>query len=424
MNKKMQVLSKATEHYLSSGDFNGTPIKALVSDDNIDTKLLISLVEDELLGIVWPGEDINPHILRHGFPNVQDQVEWLRSQSDRSHACVYPRSKHLNTAVDQKQYVDRPFSLELALGEPQLAFRTFDVSVLEIYRNDPRYHYRCNDVGGRISVDSKYAEAQQMEGRDTVLLQTFGFCYDKSLNRGVAAFLRYLSGLSPEHQTIWNARLLKGEYFLHPDYYKSSIQGDFPDHFPILDAFCIELYLINQLANAIGKPKLFKKDFGKYGESRPRKLSLLVRPTLEEFNLFVLLLDKLLSDNINKKFFENDISLEFENVRGNGKIEVHQKGTIRLLDEWMRSQFDTDDWVAWDDSISALHEIRKLRQRPAHAVEMDAFDQEIFRQQRELIKKAYNGVRTIRMMLEKHPIVRMSDIDVPDWLREGRIRAI
>ena len=51
-----------------------------------------------------------------------------------------------------------------------------------------------------------------------------------------------------------------------------------------------ELYYINRMAEAMERPPLFRSDYGEYGENKPQKLSFLVRPTLEEFNQFVLLL--------------------------------------------------------------------------------------------------------------------------------------
>jgi len=38
----------------------------------------------------------------------------------------------------------------LALGEAQLSYRSFDLSVLEFYRNDPRHRYENDDINGRI----------------------------------------------------------------------------------------------------------------------------------------------------------------------------------------------------------------------------------------------------------------------------------
>ena len=54
----------------------------------------------------------------------------------------------------------------------------------------------------------------------------------------------------------------------------------------------------------MGRPALFRNDFGRYAEERPIDFAFMVRPTLRELNAFVLTLDKLLSDNIDPKFFE------------------------------------------------------------------------------------------------------------------------
>lgn len=284
--------------------------------------------------------------------------------------------------------------------------------------------YQCTDISGFISVRDEYYESEEMEERDQVLLETFGFSYDDEFNRAVAVFLRYLANLSPEHQQIWKAKELKGAYQLHPDYYRNSIIGEWGERVSIFDAFVKELWLINQMAIAMGRESLFRRDFGKYGDGKPAKFGFLVRPTLEEFNGFVLLLDKMLSDNLNKAFFQNEIPYETEIERKDGKVQVQNKGTLQLLDEWLRKFFRTDDWAPWEKGIRAMREIRKLRQRPAHAIDENVFDQMFFKDQRSLMIEAYGAVRTLRMMLENHPGVRASQIEVPDWLREAKLWTI
>jgi hypothetical protein len=56
-----------------------------------------------------------------------------------------------------------------------------------------------------------------VQERDKVFLKTFGFAYDSTGKRAIAVYLRYLSGLSSEHQQIWNAKLITGKYEIHPD---------------------------------------------------------------------------------------------------------------------------------------------------------------------------------------------------------------
>lgn len=76
----------------------------------------------------------------------------------------------------------------------------------------------------------------------------------------------------------------------------------------------------------------------------------------------------MLSDNINKDF-GSDVAYETEQQRRDGKVVVRQKGTLQILDEWLRKTFRTSDWELWDAAIKAFRELRQLRQKPAHALD-------------------------------------------------------
>ena len=166
----------------------------------------------------------------------------------------------------------------------------------------------------------------------------------------------------------------------------------------------------------------FRKDFGEYVENRPQKFTFLTRTTLEEFNDFVLLLDKMISDNINKQFFQNEVSYEREIQRKDGRIEIQNKGTLQILDEWIREKFSThNNWALWDKSMKAFRKVRKMRQKPAHALDENIFDQRYFKDQRELIIEAYSAIRILRLLLANDPAVESADINIPSWLSEGRI---
>lgn len=418
------ILQAVTNHYLNSGDFNGLPVISLLQETGFQRSeinvSLQELINEDLIGILYSEFEPNTHILRLGFPPKDIQISKLDTD-DLFHTCIYPLPTHLKKVVNPAEYIAEPYKLCLALGEAQLAYRAFDLSILEFYRNDPRYYYNNDDINGSISVRDEYYESNKMHERDQVLLQTFGFAYDEELNRAVATFIRYLADLSPEHQQIWKTKELTRDYKLHPDYYRNNIIGDWGEKMPIFSAFINELYIINQMSLAMKRPPLFMKDYGEYGEDRPQKFSFLVRPTLEEFNSFVLLLDKLLSDNINKKFFQNEVSYETETERDDGKIVVQPKGTLQILDDWVRKYFRPYDWTMWDESIKAMREVRKLRQKPAHAINENVFDQRYFKDQRELIIKAYDSLRTIRLLLANHPLVKSAGIEVPEWLSKGEI---
>ena len=72
-----------------------------------------------------------------------------------------------------------------------------------------------------------------------------------------------------------------------------------------------------------------------------------------------------------------------------------------------------------DEIIESLQEVRRLRQRPAHAIREDEFDPTYHQKQDELIERVYTAVRSLRLVLALHPATR--DYKVPSLLYEGKI---
>ena len=414
-----KVLSVVTDFYLGSRDFNGIPILSLQNELNQDwfsvKEIIAGLINKELLGVIDEDTDMNPHIIRRGFEATHIQISKLDKYTP-TYLCIYPRPKHLEKVVDQSKYNREPYKLCLALGEAQLAYRSFDLSVLEFYRNDPRYIYENDDIRGHIYYDS-----EDFDENDRVLLDTFGFSHDDSFNRAVAVYLKYLSDLTSAHQLLWQNKEIQGNYELHPDYFRNTIIGDFSEGESICRSFVKEIYIINKMCDAMGRPHLFNEDYGEDGERRPKKFSFLIRPTLQEFNDFILLFDKMLSDNINKKFFQNEVTYEIEKERDDGKIQIISKGKLQILDNWIRKFIWINDMHLWEEAFTALRKVRKLRQKPAHVFNEDKFDQKYFKEQREIIIEGYTAIRMIRLLFSNHPKVKASNINVPDWLYEGKI---
>jgi hypothetical protein len=414
------ILKEVTDFYLGSHDFNGIPVRLLAPALSADLETLrqhiSTLIESALVSVNCGDRHPNPHIkaLEEEAPEVQ--IEKL-TKPEFQHACIYPTTAHLKTVVEEHKYEGKPFTLRLALGYPQLSFLSFDLSVLESYRNDPRYSYYNDDISGSISVKNKFYESNEMRTSDQVLLKTFGFSYNENYDRAVAVFLRYLSDLSPEHQQIWNAKRLEGDYKLHPDYFRASIFGEWPEGVSIFEAFIEELHQINAMCELMGRPKLFKNDFRP--KSRPAGFSFLTRPTLKEYNDFILLLDKAISDNIDRDFFQNEVAFEFDEPRPDGKVVVRQKGSIQILDDWVKKKFRPRDPQPVIEMIKTFKDIRAQRQRPAHAIDENVFDQKYFRRQREVIIRAYEAVNTLRAIFAGLPKVK--GYKVPDWLQTGKI---
>jgi hypothetical protein len=414
-----KIYAAVEDKYFASNDFNGLPIRDLAADFDIASPAFRSAVRSAILSdIITARVGGNPHILAFSSMPKEQVLEAFDNTESLADVCLYPHRDRLQASLRLGAYSDRPYALELARGGGQFDFRTFDLAVLEQYRNDPRYSYETDFIHGQICIESAYYESAGVPEHDRVLLQTFGFAYDNDLNRYVAVYLRYLSDLSPEHQRIWAAREVKGDIRLHPDYFDSTINGSWGSRLSIFEAFTMELEIVNEMSKLMGKPGLFRNTFT---ENRPTKFGFLLRPTAAEFNDFTLLLDKMMSENLNKDFFRGDMELETENVREDGKIVVQPKGTVTLLAEWFSKKFRAVDDAPIREMVAAFKEVRKLRQQPAHALKMDTFDQAYFKTQRDLIIKSYDAVRTIRQAFANHPAVKRNPPEISEQLFNGDI---
>lgn len=400
---KEQLLKLVSEHYLSSKDFNGVTLaeaQQTLGIDGVETVALVSeLASEGFVDVAMSGHGhVNIHIKALDLPRW-DHLCDLLPRADAHGVCLYPSPRYLAGIVNHSHYAGMPFSQRLALGEPQLRYVAFELTVLERYRNDPRYSLWHNDIAGGLTV--RDANAESMRDPDRIAIQDFGFCYDDQMNRGVAVYLVRLGQLTPEHQQLWNLHRLAGEYHLHPDYYRSTMLGEFHSGISIFDATLLEMCVINEMAVAMQRAPLFRQTFEI--RSRPQSFAFLIRPTAKEFNDFVHLLDKILSDNMNKDFFRPEVSSQAEALRSDGRIEVERKGSIRMLGEWLDTVFVPADPDVVPEMLAVLREVRRLRQKPAHAIAPDSFDNRYYHEQRDLMRRVYGAVSSLRKILANHP---------------------
>ena len=120
--------------------------------------------------------------------------------------------------------------------------------------------YRTDDVQGMICASNEGEPRPWTIGAaDDILLENFGFGFDRDIQeRVVMVFLRYLADLTAEHQQIWKAQELSGEYLPHPGFWDSAM-GHWSDRVSIFVAFCEEVKQINMLCEQVRRPKLFSK---------------------------------------------------------------------------------------------------------------------------------------------------------------------
>jgi hypothetical protein len=405
------------------------PLDDLGKDRDKVRSIVRDLVHGDKIVLNFGDRHPNPHILAFE-PEPRDQQikkldklvfepptyeQWgpIKVRTNSTNCCAYPSKHHLRTVVEVSKYQGQPYTLLLALGEPQLAYKAFNSRVLEFYRNDPRYSYDTDDIHGHISVRS----GAITDPADDTFLETFGFAFNKDLSaRYVAVFLRYLTQLTPEHQQRWQLDQVDGETFLHPDYAKSSA-GDWSAQESVFNAFCEELRVINEMAMNIRSVSLFREAYGR--DKKPVGFAFLIRPTKKEYDSFVHLLDKMMSDNLNKKFFEGQIDMTFREEK-DGAVVEQQKGTITLLADWLSKRVKLSDPSYKDKMIEIFKRVRKERGPLAHDVQADEWDDKYFAKQRELMIEAYGAIRTLRLILAIHPATQ--SVSVPDWLYRAEIR--
>jgi hypothetical protein len=406
------ILENITNFYLNSNDFNGISISLLTSNIEELKKYLRDLIKTGNINLNFGDTHPNPHILAFPPEKKDIQIKKLNNLQNINNCCAYPSKLHLENVVKPDNYKNKPYTLLLALGEPQFSYKFFNLRILEFYFNDPRYYYNTNDIEGSVSLKDEKA----LEEKDRILLQSFGFAYDKKIkSRYIVVFLRYLSFLTPEHQKRWKIEEVNNNIFIHPDYIRITL-GHFPEKISIFDAFCEEEKIINDMTKAIWGKMIFRKIYGL--NNKPKQFSFLVRPTKKEYDDFIKLLDKLISDNIRKKFFKGELDLKEIIERENNHVE-QEKGTIRLLDEFLDKKFRLSNPEIKENMINVFKKIRKKRGPLAHVIQEDNWNHKYFKEQREIIIEAYTAMKDLRLILANHP--KTNNVKIYDYLLEGKI---
>lgn len=307
------------------------------------------------------------------------------------------------------------YTKQLRLGGSQIEHRFFRRQVLDRYNQDPRYVVGDFGSSGSIFIKDEFYDDKDTLEADKVSIQTFGIGYRENGERIVAVILSDLGRLSKEHQQYWASFEIHEKCFLDSDYVKTSFGAEFTDRVSPFIAFIQELREINRICDLIGEPHLFRKT---YEKGHPQGFDWITKPTALEFYSFAHVTDKLISENLNKKFFKGKVELKERIVSDEGEVPV-EKGTLRLLDEYLTNYVRFPDPEPRKNMIATFKKIRELRQKPAHTPIEDDFDPSYFKRQRDLIYEAYGAVRILRLIFMNHPLAK--SYKPPKWVHEGKI---
>ncbi len=419
-----ELLTRIVSFYLKSGDFNGISLQALLKDGNAETlptlEALVARGDVEALS----EESVNPHIKRLPTPPIPKQLSYFATDGI---VCLYPSTKQMLRVLPGNVYRHRPFTRLLALGHPQLEPIFFHLNVLERYQSDPRYIFRFDGLDGHISVKEKAYRSKEMGRADKVMLETFGLGTSSKGHRVITSYLRYLSALSPRHQQHWQSHRAYGKHKMEANYARRGLFGEWTKGVSIYEALLAELLHINKMFKVIRLPPLFRNDFSSElakaernaALDEPKGFGLLMKPTKKAFLDFAHVLDKVVSENINREFFAaQGIALEERQIN-NGHISMTAQGTLWLLEEWLTKRIRIHVENGPATIVAPLKEIRKLRQAPAHKFIDDEFSIEYQSKKEKLILDVYISISNIRMFFQTHPDAR--NYEFPEYLKPENI---
>ena len=408
------LLGHITDFYLKSHDFNGILVNDLIQGLEPSSLVTIkSLVLGGYVEVYSTEYEVNAHIKRLPALEISSQIKFLDGMDSQT-VCLYPSVKHMRRRLPGRVHRGQPFKRFLALGHAQLEPIYFRLGVLERYQSDPRYIFRFDGLDGHISVKETAYRGREMGKADKIMLETFGIGTDAKGHRVIVSFPRYLANLSARHQQHWQSYRVQGECKMERNYGLRGLWGQWTDGVSIYDALLEEISHINRMCQQIGLPNLFRRNYS--AESRdyeddqpleePKGFGLLMVPTRKRYLDFASVLDKIISENLNTEFFAvQGIELKEETLK-DGQTLVVQKGTLRLLEEWLTKKIRIQAENGPTIIVGPLKEVRKLRQSPAHKFVNDEYSIEYQSRKEKLILDVYIAISNIRMFFQTHPSAR------------------
>ncbi|HDO1319358.1 hypothetical protein K3H43_01285 [Aeromonas veronii] len=429
---RMEELKKVEELIVSffceSHDFNGIPLRQISQDLGLEYEYSIDLVKELVKSeIASIQSSSNPHIIGFSHHKVDSQLQVLdhakttKVESQKIGVleisiekteypiCVYPTKILLEKSRDLTIFGNAKYTTQLALAEPQLTFRFFETDVLERYSNDPRFDFKFHDFNGSISCQYDEDGNPILREEDRIFLKSFGLGFDSESNRVVVVLLRDLSKLSWEHQVYWSTKEIPfSECKVLEDHFNNVILGQWITSKSMFSALIDEINAIYKLTASIFGTPLFLKEFD--GQGSPKNFTFFFSPTSKNYYDFINLLDKLLSENINKSFFEGTLELEELKLIDGDIYERVRKGTLRLLEEWIVLSFRFPDNSYPSKMLNPLKKVRKERQTPAHKVVDNKYDKSYFAKQKSIMEDCYFSITSLRRNLQTHPEAHLVEL--------------
>lgn len=421
------LLAKVIDHYLTSREFNGLP----VGESSGPLTNAEQLIRDGQLQLVTSTDYLNTHIRPWMKDDTDRQVNELAEVArGELQACLYPTPAAMEAHRPRLTHA-APYRDRMTMGHGTLELAFFDLAALETYVNDPAFTFTFGDDGFRFATapygeeaagdetaeDLPLGDHDPVEPDEDLLAIECGYAYDhrvdyrgeEPIRRYWCAFLHDLVSLPGRHQTRLSTFEREGTGLVaHPEWWAREIGGRWTDTIGPFTKILWELKAINDIWTiAFGTP-LFST------VERPRAWGWVLRPTTGAWNEFILLTDKLLSDNLRHKGLDAASAPETDNA-GN------RLGSLGRLQELFVKVSSTADVDNIRYVLQPLRDVRKERQSPAHRIEDTTSDANIVNRQRDLLRDVAGSLHGIRIFAQTHPKVRRSAWKPPASIDKWRL---
>ena len=403
------LLKRIVEHFLGSSQFNGFFI-------NFESSFLAEsaalLVQNGLVEVVSEDDFSNIFILpwRINRP-VREKIEAIHHAAEgHSHGvCLYPTPNALKGFLKPEQFQDEPFKRRLAEGHGCLEYAYFKFEVLREYRDDPKFRFSFDDFGVSFHItNSAFIDPNETDTEKTGLRRA-GFAYgfaegkDGPIIRRIVVSLRDLTQLSSLHQQRWQTYEVPHQEGLRPHpVWLAHQMGEWVSSIGPFERFMFELRAWNELhRNAFGGDLLQTTE-------RPREFGWILGPTQHEYDDFIHMLDKLLSENLKPQAFKN---LGISGKDEDGK----SRGTLARLDLLLKSKQVSE--MQREIVLKPFRHVRNERAMPAHHIRQNATNPDFILQQANLLHEITTSLEWLREFWHMHPANK--DWQAPDHVQNG-----
>ena len=410
MKEKSNLIKPIYDFFISSSDYNGIEMEDLFKIWNVNwvdgIYQLISLIEQDHCIIQ---SSTLPYIIRNSIPTKEASINYLNHITKGKGAnlllfkeCIYPSPSFLR----KHRNVDNlaPYERYLALGGAHLNPIFFKFEVINSYLYDPRFVLELKDYHGSLKYELK--ENSKLDKTGYYDLKTFGLGYNEKGIRVIVSFPRYLSRLSKSQQNLWESYEIANPSNLckvYKPYWDNIMDGSWGFPQSLASGILNERKYINKLWKEIFDDVLFQNDFSI--EELPPYFSFLFLPTNRSLGNFIHLMDKLFSDQLNTKHLRDLIINGKEGYHRITKKFDSNIGSLNAFELWLDNIYHLKNGDDFGKIIVApFKEIRKLRQPIAHKIENpDFYDINFYDKQTEILRKIYNTLVNLRIVLVSHP---------------------